>query len=452
MGWIGMSDALAQDAFDRREHIDRFGDRIHLAFAAMFCFFVAWPMTFVELSLIPLVGCFLVRVWFLRRCVALLLLQSTFVCGLFLVPWALVSLRWTADPKAGWEQAQGYHFFAAVFCIFPLDRRRGVLVAALAAGFLCANGAQLLNALGVALHMPRITLRGLGPGGRNGGWWPEVIGGELLVGALGLHLPAAILSGLAWTRTRALALLASGVTLLGIFATGTRAAWIGAVVLLAAAALVAVVRLPTAKVRALVAAGLLAILIVIGGVSWIGFGDAIGRRVTDARNEWTRMVERGEYQTNNGLRVKMAAWAWEAFLEHPFAGLGSGGYRPFVLAKKPMAAGNELAAVELFERERHGHCHNTALQALATLGLVGFVPLAAMILGTVVAGFARLSRTDMGTYRAAPVWGLLGLLTIAPFDVLYVSAQMSALLFVLIAMCPAWWPVTSPGSAAQRST
>lgn len=452
LSFMNLDDPAATAAFDHRTHIDRFGDRIHFWLAILFCVSVGGPVSVMESTGGALVICFLIRAWFIRRAVKLLIVQVPLLLTLAFCFWQSTTALWSADKHEAILQAGGMRFALMLFALFPLIRYRGWFALAIAAGFLLGNASQLAESVGL---LPRAIDRSNAGAsqGRIGGWWPEVIGGEVLLAALGLNL-GAMYQGVRlapangkyriWRIALISGLLACA-TLAGIVATGTRAAWIVAAVLIGLAAVCIIARIPSRKARVLIAVAAIGSTTALGLVAYAAAGEGVNRRVIDARNEISRMVDRGEYQTNTGLRIKMAQWAWQAFTEHPVRGIGVGGYRAYVLAKKPAAAGNELAAIELFEREGHGHCHNALLQAMATTGAPGMLLLAGAIVTALYAGFRRGSAGVKGgplvlAYAAAAPWALLAMCLLWPFDVVYISAQTSAALFTAMALCPGWAP------------
>jgi len=74
--WLWKSgESAAVRAFDRREWFDRFGDAFHIAFALVAAFCVACPVSFIEVAGAVVLGILLIRLWFLRTCIALLFHQ-----------------------------------------------------------------------------------------------------------------------------------------------------------------------------------------------------------------------------------------------------------------------------------------------------------------------------------------------------------------------------------------
>jgi len=419
--------------------VDRYGERVHLAFGALWCFMVAGPQITVEAGSIPLAVIFLIRLPFLGRSLRTLLVQPL---TLWLLAWIIlqfVSLLWTRSTRDGLDAIDTLRFLACVPFLWPVIHRRGTLIGAMALGFLCGNLSQLAMQVGDWTGTEWLIHRGHFRNDRNGGWWPAVSGGEILIAALGLHLPAALMGPTGTKRERVLRVIATAgciVTLLGIFASGTRGAWVGALGLIAIGCVVAVVRLPDWRSRGR-ALGLVAgVVVIAGAVAGVLIGDSLVRRFESARAEVARAMA-DDYDSDNGARVMMARWAAEAFAQHPVIGNGAGSFRTFV-REDVGREGSEGAARERFLRENHGHSHNAVLEVGATTGLVGLA-LALVVIATALYGaFATLLPGELGGYAAGPGFALIGLLLLTPFDALQSNSRTGAVLAVLLALCPAW--------------
>lgn len=402
------------------------GEVAHLCVAALFCMSVGLPMTAPEIGLALLLGAWLVGLLAVRGTQKYVLLQPVALLGAAFAAWTALGLLWTPDRARGFEQWGALRFGLAVLAIWPVLRWRGVLIGAMAAGCLAGNGAQAVvwwaEQRGVEWLIPDFVNHGPG---RVGGWWPPVYAGLVLVAALGLHLPAALMAK-GWQRWAGLA--GSAVTLVGLAATGTRGAWIAAAGMIVLCAGVAVLRARAWK-PVIVAA---AVGIVVCGGVWLGAGDAVSKRVSAVWTEAGRAMKQGDYNSDNGLRVLMAIWAVDATRAHPVAGVGAGGYAAWVASN---AQRRDDAAYARFRESDHGHCHNAVLQAAATGGAVG----AALLLLWVGAGVGAGFRAGRG-YAEGPAWALVGLLLMAPFDAWQVNGQSAAVLGVLLALCPGWLP------------
>lgn len=424
-GWLD-SDRVAADL--RVSSGSAALERLHVIAAVAWCFMLGLPISFMEIAAIPLGVIALIRLlatpaWRNYRWAVVL---PTFVLLLAWTAWQAITLWWSMDRRLGVMQFGAMRFGWTLVAFVPLLSERRKLIAAASMGFLAFNVSQLANHVGVRYGVSWLTLRPFTD--RNGGWWPEVIAGSMLVAALGLHLPSALM-GIG--RARMLGAGGTLVTYLGIFATGTRAAWIAAALLTAIVSVVAILRRPTWGARARAAGFALAVIAVGSGAIWLAVGPSVIRRYEAARDEYFRAVRDGDYDSDNGVRLKMKDWAIEAFAAHPVRGIGVGSYPAWVKAHADPAE----AATRRFVHAGHGHAHNAILQALATTGVVGMALLGLAWLAALVGGFGALRPHDWGTNVAGPPFALLGLLLVTPFDSIHVTAQLSAVMLAMIALC-----------------
>jgi O-antigen ligase len=304
----------------------------------------------------------------------------------------------------------------------------------------------------------------LQPDDRHSGWWKPAVGGSLLVGALGLHLPAAFMGrgGARWLATACAA-----VTVLGLLATGTRGAWIAAAALIAGTGTLAAIRaarsargaspdgarppgrprMSPAK-RAAVAGAALVALAGLGSLAWWTIGPSVVRRIELTRQEWRQAWEGGDYSSFTGQRVLMAQLAIEAFLQNPVGGVGMGGYPEWTTRRRLESPRPESA--EARER-RFPHAHNALLHAGATAGTPGLALTLLIIVAALRGAFAReqLGPAGLGSYAAGPGFAMIGLLLVSAFDTLQVNAPTVALTLTLMmmSMLP---PPRTPGWVASE--
>jgi hypothetical protein len=425
------------ELLSRRHPIDRFGDLFQVLFAIFFGCFVAWPISIMEIAAAPLAVCWVLRLPFTLRAHATLFRQWPAALWLGLFLWQTLSLLHAGFTHASIDQWGGFRYALLVPGLYLVARHRGWVLVAASIGFLIANAAQLLA--GIAPHLALgLGLLHRSSEGRIGGWWPEVIAGEVLVAALGIHLGA--LMHATSRGAVAFGVIGGVASLAGIIVTGTRGAWIAAAVLVGLWAIVMVAKASAKRRRVLLAWFVVGVCIVVAAIA---VNPATRRRLVDARNETSRVVERGESQTNIGLRVRMLEWGWQAFVEHPWMGVGPGGFRPYVLARASGATGDEVGAIAQFEREGHGHCHNALVQVLASSGLPAGLLLIAATVASLVAGFARGAAESHGpsfvrAYAAAAPWMLLGMVLVWPFDAVTLSVQTCAMMMLAAGLCPGW--------------
>lgn len=429
--------------FEAQRQRDLFGYRIHLWCAMLWCACAAGPMVLVELGSIPLVVCFLIRYprhiqlhWILgRQWASRLLLAWVGVVAL--------SLLWTADRRLGVEELGAFRFALAVLLLWPVMDRRRHLIAALAAGLLCANLAQVAHAAGTAFGLDWLTFDRKEH--RNSGWWQPVVGGTILTAAVGLHL-SALLTGRRLVE-RGLGLLGVGASLLGVLATGTRGAWIATGLLVVVGGVWAVVGFARHRAGTSAKGGLswghgpliVAVVIVAAFAGYRIVGEGVGARARAGLEEIRRAIREQDYTTDTGARILMARWAWEAYASHPVLGLGAGGFRAWsdqwMHERAERGEAVKVGVEPGTPPERlHAHPHNAAMHVAATTGSLGL--LIAVALGLVVLrdAFGPASGERERGYDAGPAMALVGLLLASAFDVVQVNNQTAAVLWTLVAM------------------
>lgn len=414
--------------FARMHRRDAIGDKLHFFFAVGGLLCLLGPVTMTEIALLPLVAFFLVRVVNTFPIWIHGFGQPVVLAGLLLTAWMIIALVWSPDPVQGWREIGELRWIAIAGFLYPVIEHRKTLIAALCVGFLLGQTGQVLDAFDGFGVEPLAELVENHPG-RIAGWWHPVVGGGMLLAAMGLHLPAAFLGT---GRTRVFGVLGLGLSAIGVLATGTRGAWIGGLLLLVIGLLLAmrIRRVPLRRVL---------LILVIGaglvGVAGVVMRDSIMIRVNETREE-LREIRSGDYASYSGRRVQMASDAIDAFVAHPIAGVGSGGYRQW------RADRNE-------DGEAFGdHAHNSALHSAATLGVVGLL-LWGLI---VVVAFRNAWRWGVGDpgspYAMGPMLGIVGLMLASITDSVHINAQSAALLGVLLALCPAYAP-NGPGIEAE---
>lgn len=446
----------AQADFDRQHEPRSFLYRAHLAASLYWCFAVGLPTSLVEFALLPVFVCAVLRAGLSWRIYKEFLTQPLVIfAGCFLL-WHAASLFWTTDFSQGVKQAGQARWAWTAVAFWSVIKERRWLIAALAIGLLLGNASQAAHAIGTHWHID--LLRFDRAPDRNSGWWKPVVGGSMLVGALGLHLPAA-LRGVG--RARWLGIGGSAVTLVGIFATGSRGAWIAATLLALIAAGVSIAAAKHRR-RALLAVGTAAAVV---GIALAAAGPrispAIERRIELAKADVHAALDRGDYASDTGARIAMAVWAVQAFKAHPIIGVGAGGYQAWVQTQQAASPppppsqnpSNDPAKVPI-QGPVHAHAHNAILHIAATTGLVGVV-LALASLALAFRNAAVLATLAGGGHSAGPFYALLGLALVSPFDPVHINSQTAALMMTLFALCPSWIPragapnaPTSTGTAA----
>lgn len=350
-----------------------------------------------------------------------LLAEPTAVLWAAAVGWGLLGLAWSPDRAQGFDELGQIRWGLLGLALWPVIEYRTVLMGALIVGLHLGQTMQVTHGIGVLADIE--WLRWNRMPGRWSGWWDPVVGGTLLVGLLGLHLPAA-----AWGtgRWRMMGLVGSACAAGGIVATGTRGAWLAALGLVGLAA----VGIWWRSKRRLALAGAVLAMVFVLGASVAGIAVLAGTGLTDrVESAWTEIgnaVREGDFSTDTGARIGMALWAAEAWESHPVVGVGTGGYQSWVLANVPRKNGQELRV--------HAHAHNALLHIAATGGLVG-VSIALLFYGSAVSSAMRCVPGDgPAGYRDGPAMALLGLGLVSAFDPIHLNAQTGALLAVLVVL------------------
>jgi O-antigen ligase len=315
-------------------------------------------------------------------------------------------------------------FIWVIPALWPLIRDRRLLVGAVVVGFLLGNVSQLELWAGHHFGIHALAFKELSPGGRNPGWWTHPAeAGYILVGALGLHLPAAMMGR---GRLRWMAVGGCAASWLGMIATGTRGAWIAGLALMLLGAVLAVAsgRWKWRSARW----GLVGLAAVIA-VGWFSVGGFVSRRAGEGLSDVRTALAEHRYNTDTGARIKLALMAVEMFERRPLIGWGAGSYEPH--AREVLKS--EGADLDWWA-DRPGSAHNAWLHIAATLGLVG-VAIAAGFAWFALRGGFEGWREEIGTYALGPGFALLGLLLTTPFDVTYLNSVPSAFLATMLALC-----------------
>jgi hypothetical protein len=408
-------------AFEDQHRRDKRGWYFHVPFAALACFLAAWPTTFVEIGVAPVAVLTVIRLPWIWRIYIPLFRQPIFWILLAWAAWQSLSLAWSPDVPVGFDEFGTMRFAPLLLVLWPaLDARRW-LIGAWAAGFLFANASQVYQAIAQEtglLSWDRFPER-------NSGWWDPAVGGTMLMAALGLHLPAALMGR---GRARALGAAGSIVTLLAILATGTRGAWIGAACLCGLTGLFGAGRLRPRRRLARVGAGALLALLAIGAVAWLTIGDRIAQRAEAGWRETERALTVGDYRSDTGARVYMYRVAWWMFADAPVAGHGVGSFRAGMI--------REAERLGIYDETfpSHDHAHCLPAHVAATTGLIGLAIVGLLFGVSLVGGLRDLPR-GIGSYDAAPAFALIGLMLVSAFDTVHVNSQTSAQLYIAVALC-----------------
>lgn len=429
LGWLkGFADGVYIDhhacdaAFARMHQRDAIGDKIHLFFGLGAMIALFGPVTMTELSVAPLVVFFFVRVVNTFPLWIHGFGQPLMLAVLVLVGWMSIGLIWSPDPVSGLEEIGRLRWFLAIGLLFPIIEHRTRLIYAMCIGLTLGQIGQVLDGFDGFGFGPIAALVENHPG-RIAGWWHPVIAGDLLVAAMGLHLPAAAMGR---GRTRIIGVLGLTLSGVGVLATGTRGAWVAALLLLMVGGLlvVRVRRVPMRRVLAITA-----LVLVAAGIAGLALRNSITIRIDETRAELAE-IRAGELDSYSGLRVRMAQQALDAFATHPILGVGTGGYERWC---------------ELHAGGGHGaHAHNSVLHIGATLGLVGLVLWALVLFVALRCAWRWGQSCASNPYALGPLLGIVGLLLASISDSVHINLQSVAMLGMLAGLCPAYAPNTPP--------
>jgi O-antigen ligase len=428
--------------------LGRFGYPFHVVLAMVFCAGVAGPMAAVELAGLVAAGCFVLRLPFVSRGLRDAMLQPALLVLVLWVAWVWVQLWRGGLGEAGLHEASYQRWSYAFLVLWAVMDRRRWLIAAMCVGFALAQLAQGFEWIGHRWGVEKLVWShppAPDPAARISGWWHQpAVGGSMLVACLGLHLGPAILGA---GRKRWIASGACVATLAGLLLTGTRGAWIAAIVLVGCVVIAALgLRARAGESRRLVGVVSIAGVLMLGGVFVLdGPRARVMAMAGDVRAAWTR----GDLDSDVGGRILAARAALDAVATNPIAGIGPGNFNAHVRT----FAAREGIAVAPHRFDHLKTAHNALLHTLATQGIIGAALLCAGVTCAVFAGLRpRLAsgvprlREYLGTYGASPAVALVGLTLASAFDTITLNASTGALFTVLVALC-----VATPPAESRRS-
>ncbi len=290
--------ALAQADFARQFRRDSLGHRLHVILGVVASVGVAGPTSIAEWLVLPVFTYSFIRVGNTYQTWLGVVLQPALLLCLAWIGWQLLTLAWSPDPAQGRAELGALRFLVLAWALWPVIDRRAWFIGAFAIGCLLGNLSQALQA--VEQSLGAAWLPWSRQPDRISGWWDPVVGGSVLVAALGLHLAPALMGR---GRARALAVGGSIATGVGIAATGTRGAWIAALALGVLVAGVAAWRVRPR--RRLVRPALLGLLVLVamGGLVALLAGRPIANRFTAAREELTGAIVRRRFDSDTGARL-----------------------------------------------------------------------------------------------------------------------------------------------------
>lgn len=445
-GWISRPDA--QREFELQFRKDRLGHKVQTWLTAVMCIIACMPATHVTIFMIFIGIDYLIRFRNTYRTAWRPFVQPLGLCLLAFTLWQIISISWSLDTDRAWNEIAKMRWAIFGLTIWPVLDRRPLLITCLCIGLFIGNLSQVAQEIGRHYGIYNSLSMFTGKNidwmldlNRTGGWWHPLAAGSMLVAALGLHLPAAVMGT---GKLRAIAIAGSAVSLVGIVATGTRGAILASIVLIGIILLFALFRVRRSRKSIFLSALALSIAASIGMMT---IGDRVILRANNAINEIQLALETKNYKSDNGARVQMAIWCIEALEARPFTGIGAGSFETWsaqrVVAEGGVPTrglGDDPSKTTVFE-----HAHNSALHIVTTTGIVGLALALLTAFSALWGAFAPLSPQQQGTYAAGPGWAIIGLFIVSMTDPIHFNTQTGILLFLLFALCPAWRPAESSG-------
>jgi O-antigen ligase len=404
-------------AFERMHRRDAIGDKVMLTLGVLGLISLFGPITMMEIAMIPFFVFFLIRVINTFPVWIHGFGQPTVLAALALVAWMFVALIWSEDRAHGLSEIGRLRWLFMMGFLFPIIEKRAVLVGAICVGIALGQVGQVLDAFN-GFGIEPIAKLVENHEGRIAGWWHPVVGGGILVAAMGLHMPAALWGS---GSARMVGIAGLSVSAIGVLATGTRGAW-AAAALLCVVGLLLMVRVRRVPMKRVALAG--AIGAALLGVTGFVIRDSIMIRINETRTE-LREMESGDYSSYSGRRVQMAHEAIGAIRAHPIHGVGTGSYQHWC-ASQSQAYG--------------AHAHNSTLHILATLGIVGGLLWAGLMVVVLANAYRWGIYAGASPYAMGPLLAIVGLMLASTTDSVHINAQSVALLGVLVALCPAYAP------------
>lgn len=342
-----------------------------------------------------------------------------------LLAWSALSLTWAENPAQSYEPISRYGLNVLLFLVvFTAVRDRDdarLTVSAFLAG---AATAAVYGALSVDQSGARLA---------NGLLDPNEFAAVLLAG---MALSVGVISlNKGRPVVQLLALTAGGVCLAGILLTASRGGLIALGVALVFAILVA------GRWRLAVGVGAAALVLIVGFY--------VNALASDQEQARITQVTRGETRVEEG-RTTIWQVGWRVFQSQPVHGIGIGNFQTsshhFLLRPGSLNRSDQIISA-------NSVAHNTYLEVLAELGVVGlalFASIIAFSLGAMLAAarhFAKLADRAMQAFCLALAVALVGSLA-ADF---FISEEYSKQLWLLLGLGPAVLMIARSASAKAEA-
>lgn len=334
-----------------------------------------------------------------------------------LVLWVLLSLLWAKKPGVAGSLVTEWMTAGAIFVFVATTvRSRRVVMLLLAAFVIGAVISILLGLSGVVPNSEFSKVSTLESGGgsdrlRGGSGDPNFLAAGL-VPAFVIAASLLVATKNIWARMGLV--VAMPIILIGVAATESRGAFL-------AIGVTIVVAVVVVKRRSYLLT-LLALLLAFGGL-WMVNHPSSWHRISHISGE------------GNG-RSDLWTVGWEIAQDHPVVGVGVGNYS--VYSPDYVRRPGQLKYVELIA-ERSLVVHNTFLQTLTEMGLIGLALLIAIILSSLWAAlqaareFERKRNFEMANLARGLFIGISGALV----AIFFISAETDARFWILYAICPA---------------
>ena len=397
---------------DRMHADDPTGDPIHLVLGCLGMVLLVGPPSATEFAWVPLLVFSMLRMKHAARVWIHAIGQPVVLMALVLGVWMSISLIWSSDPGQGFEHIAELRWFLVGVFVLPCLHRRGLLIAFLSIGFLIGHLVQIMDMFdGFGVSWIEDALKR--DPRRMSGWWDPAVSGSLIVGALGIHLPAAIASR---GVVRGVGILGVLISLVALLMTGTRSGWIAGVLLIFVGLWIYRDSLGSRKLW--VGAALAGMAI----VSSIMIIPSTRARVEETHSEFIHAMS-GDLDSFTGARISMGAGAIRAGFAHPFAGVGAGGYRTWMEHDTETTMDNAA------------HAHSMVPHTFAELGIAGVIMLSmlglAMLMTTKQHSMRERELNPWGRYHDGPWIAMIGLIIVSAFDSVLINAQSAALIGTL---------------------
>jgi hypothetical protein len=119
--------------------LGRFGAPFHVVLAMFACACAAGPQAAIELGVLPLLVCWVLRWPFIIQGLRHGCASPVAICFLALLVWSTLALLWSPSMMAGQSELRYWRWGWLVLALWPVMHARHLLIASLAVGFVVAN-------------------------------------------------------------------------------------------------------------------------------------------------------------------------------------------------------------------------------------------------------------------------------------------------------------------------